>query len=60
MDRSQLHGQKIGPFEQGYAAFLAGIRSEENPFNDSDTPYSQRQWGRGWVAAQREKLRHMP
>ncbi|WP_448693515.1 hypothetical protein [Pseudomonas rhizophila] len=56
MATAELHGQKITPFEQGYAAFLRGISQKENPFDtENDTsPASKRRWADGWNKAQRE------
>lgn len=51
MDNSRIHGQKIGPFEQGYAAFLAGLQRVENPFDKDTAPISLRHWIDGWNKA---------
>ncbi|WP_434695222.1 hypothetical protein J3P89_18405 [Pseudomonas sp. Z1-14] len=55
MATAELHGQKINPFEQGYAAFLKGIK--QNPFEtENDTsPVSKQKWTEGWNKAQRDK-----
>jgi len=57
MATAELHGQKINPFEQGYAAFLKGVSIKQNPFEtESDTsPVSKRRWVDGWNKAQRDK-----
>lgn len=59
MTLHELHGQKIGPFEQGYAAFLRGLSLEQNPFDtENDTsPFSKQRWTDGWSKAQRESRR---
>jgi len=56
MATAELHGQKINPFEQGYAAFLKGVSVKQNPFEtENDTsPASKRRWVDGWNKAQRE------
>jgi ribosome modulation factor len=54
MATAELHGQKISPFEQGYAAFLKGIDKKENPFNGEECPCSRKHWDLGWNKAQRE------
>ncbi|MBI6621149.1 hypothetical protein YA0783_22890 [Pseudomonas corrugata] len=56
MATAELHGQKINPFEQGYAAFLKGVSIKQNPFEtENDTsPVSKRRWAEGWNKAQRE------
>lgn len=56
MATAELYGQKITPFEQGYAAFLKGIDKKDNPFDtENDTsPVSKRRWVDGWNKAQRE------
>lgn len=55
---AELHGQKIGPFEQGYAAFLRGQPLGQNPYDrDNPTPYSKQRWNDGWNKAQRESWR---
>ena len=56
MATAELHGQKINPFEQGYAAFLKGASIKQNPFEtEKDTsPASKRRWVDGWNKAQRE------
>lgn len=55
---AELNGQKIGPFEQGYAAFLKGVPVGQNPFDrDQPTPYYKQQWNAGWDKAQREAWR---
>ncbi|NWC07521.1 hypothetical protein HX776_01510 [Pseudomonas agarici] len=55
MATAELHGQKINPFEQGYAAFLKGTDIKQNPFEtENDTsPCSKKQWIQGWNKAQR-------
>ncbi|MGY2183343.1 hypothetical protein [Pseudomonas agarici] len=59
MATAELHGQKINPFEQGYAAFLKGQGLTQNPFNtEKDTaPFSKQRWIDGWNKAQREAWR---
>lgn len=59
MATAELHGQKITPFEQGYAAFLRGISLKRNPFaTEHDTsPFSKQRWVDGWNKAQREAWR---
>lgn len=61
MATAELHGQKINPFEQGYAAFLRGVDLKQNPFDaETDpTPYSKTRWAQGWNKAQREARRKM-
>jgi len=56
MATAELYGQKINPFEQGYAAFLKGVSIKQNPFEtENDTsPVSRRRWVDGWNKAQRE------
>lgn len=56
MATAELHGQKINPFEQGYAAFLKGVSIKQNPFEtENDTsPVSKQKWTDGWNKAQRE------
>jgi len=56
MATAELHGQKINPFEQGYAAFLKGVSIKQNPFEtENDTsPCSKQQWIQGWNKAQIE------
>lgn len=49
-----LHGQKLSPLEQGYAAFIAGQSLGMNPFCGEKSPYSRREWTEGWNKAQRE------
>lgn len=44
------------PFEQGYAAFLAGRRAEDNPFDDELTPYSRGRWTQGWTKARAARI----
>lgn len=36
------------PFEQGYAAFLKGLKREENPFDKEESPHSLKRWIDGW------------
>lgn len=57
MATAELHGQKINPFEQGYAAFLKGVNLKQNPFEtENDTsPCSKQRWTQGWNKAQRDK-----
>ena len=59
MATAELHGQKINPFEQGYAAFLKGTDIKQNPFEtENDTsPVSKKKWTDGWNKAQREAWR---
>jgi len=59
MATAELHGQKINPFEQGYAAFLKGAGLKQNPFEtEKDTsPCSKQRWIDGWNKAQREAWR---
>lgn len=59
MATAELHGQKINPFEQGYAAFLKGVSIKQNPFEtENDTlPVSKRRWAEGWNKAQQEARR---
>lgn len=56
MATAELHGQKINPFEQGYAAFLKGVSIKQNPFDtENDTsPASKRRWVDGWNKAQND------
>ncbi|WP_143494812.1 MULTISPECIES: hypothetical protein [unclassified Pseudomonas] len=59
MATAELHGQKIGPFEQGYAAFLRGAGLNQNPFETENnaSPFSKQRWIDGWNKAQREAWR---
>lgn len=41
------------PFEQGYAAFLAGLQRDENPFDKDTAPHSVKRWADGWNKAYR-------
>ena len=43
------------PFEQGYAAFLSGMKREENPFG-TDSPHSLKRWNDGWNKAYRARM----
>jgi ribosome modulation factor len=56
MATAELHGQKINPFEQGYAAFLKGVSIKQNPFETENgtSPCSKQQWIQGWNKAQLE------
>jgi ribosome modulation factor len=56
---AELHGQKINPFEQGYAAFLKGVSIDKNPFDTKNdtSPFSKQRWVDGWNKAQREAWR---
>lgn len=54
MATAELHGHKINPFEQGYAAFLNGQSLRLNPFDGEECPYSRKRWDMGWNKAQRE------
>lgn len=42
------------PFEQGYAAFLAGVELQKCPFDD-DCPYSRGRWTQGWMKARGDR-----
>ncbi|MNL72564.1 hypothetical protein D3C87_1978930 [compost metagenome] len=44
------------PFELGYAAFLKGLKRDENPFNDETSPHSLKRWTEGWNKAYRARL----
>ena len=44
------------PFEQGYAAFLAGLARNENPFDAEASPHSLKRWIDGWDKAYRARL----
>ncbi|MGN8276646.1 hypothetical protein [Pseudomonas sp. SMN5] len=59
MATAELHGQKINPFEQGYAAFLNGVGLKQNPFDteNNTSPCSKQRWIDGWDKAQREAWR---
>lgn len=59
MATAELHGQKINPFEQGYAAFLKGQSLDKNPFDteNNTSPFSKQRWIDGWNKAQREARR---
>ena len=61
MATAELHGQKINPFEQGYAAFLKGVSLKQNPFEteNNTSPCSKQRWIDGWNKAQREAQRKM-
>lgn len=48
------------PFEQGYAAFLAGKHVKANPFDKEVVPYSFKRWGEGWNKAYRDRQERMP
>lgn len=39
------------PFEQGYAAFLSGIKIDANPFDGDASPRSRKRWEDGWKKA---------
>jgi len=43
------------PFEQGYAAFLAGLKRQENPFDKDSAPHSLVRWIEGWNKAYRAR-----
>lgn len=43
------------PFEQGYAAFLAGLQRQENPFDKDVAPHSLKRWADGWNKAYRAR-----
>lgn len=45
----------LTPFEQGYAAFLAGVSVAENPFDKDTAPYSRGRWACGWVKARSDR-----
>ncbi|AZC96811.1 hypothetical protein [Pseudomonas chlororaphis] len=59
MATAELHGQKLSPLEQGYAAFLKGMSIKQNPFDteNNTSPVSKRRWAEGWNKAQREAWR---
>lgn len=59
MATAELYGQKINPFEQGYAAFLKGQSLKQNPFDteNNTSPFSKQRWIDGWNKAQREARR---
>lgn len=42
-------------FEQGYAAFLAGLQRAENPFDSESAPHSLKRWIEGWNRAYRAR-----
>jgi len=42
-------------FEQGYAAFLMGLKRDENPFTEEAAPHSQKRWIEGWNKAYRAR-----
>lgn len=44
------------PFEQGYAAFLAGKADWANPFDADTTPWSRKRWADGWRVACSRRL----
>lgn len=48
------------PFEQGYAAFIAGHRVKANPFDKEVAPHSFKRWGEGWNKAFRARQERMP
>jgi ribosome modulation factor len=43
------------PFEQGYAAFLAGHQLLDNPFDGETTPHSRKRWDEGWKKARGDR-----
>lgn len=43
------------PFEQGYAAFLKGLKRDENPFDTEKCFFSYRRWVDGWNKAYRAR-----
>lgn len=43
------------PFEQGYAAFLAGVGKDDNPFDDETCPRSHVRWNDGWTRARGDR-----
>lgn len=43
-------------FEQGYAAFLKGLKRDENPFDEESASFSMRRWVEGWNKAYRARL----
>lgn len=48
------------PFEQGYDAFLRGLKSEENPFDSEASPHSLKRWAQGWNKAYRARAEKQP
>lgn len=58
--RAELYGQRINPFEQGYAAFLRGDSLKMNPFDGDTATHSRKRWEDGWNKAQREAWRKNP
>lgn len=42
-------------FEQGYAAFLAGLQRDENPFDTDASPHALKRWAEGWNKACRAR-----
>lgn len=44
------------PFEQGYRAFLNGLKRDENPFDKEHAPHSLKRWAEGWNKAYRARL----
>ena len=44
------------PFELGYAAFLKGLKRDENPFDAEGSPHSMKRWTEGWNKAYRTRL----
>jgi ribosome modulation factor len=43
------------PFEQGYAAFLAGVGKDDNPFDGEKCPHSRWRWDYGWARARGDR-----
>jgi len=43
------------PFEQGYAAFLKGLKRDENPFDEKSAPWGFSKWIAGWNKAYRAR-----
>lgn len=43
------------PFELGYKAFLEGQPAESNPYDKESSPWSLKQWAKGWKSAQTKR-----
>lgn len=44
---------KLSPFEQGYDGHSKGLGQAENPYDKESSPYSRKEWDRGWAARAR-------
>lgn len=46
-------------FEEGYAAFLAGQKDDDNPYDFDEQPYSHKRWRAGWLACRAKRIEVM-